>query len=57
MIDNLGAQAGGQNVAVASFYFDFATKKGAIPTRMLSSLLKQLVFGQEEILGGILRGH
>ena len=52
MINNLGAQAGGQNVAVASFYFDFATKKGAIPARMLSSLLKQLVFGQEEILGG-----
>jgi len=39
----------GQNVAVACFYFDFATQKEQSPMSTLSSLLKQVVCGLEEI--------
>ena len=49
VIDRLCDQAGGQNATVACFYFDFAARKEQSPTSMLSSLLKQLVYGLEEI--------
>jgi len=41
--------AKGQNVAVACFYFDFATRKEQSPTHILGSLLKQVVCGLENI--------
>ena len=49
VIDTLGDWARGQNVAVACFYFDFAAQKEQSPTSILSSLLKQVVCGLEEI--------
>ena len=49
VIDYLCDQAGGQNATVACFYFDFATEKEQPPARMLSCLLRQLVFGLEEV--------
>ena len=49
VIDSLCNQARGQNATVACFYFDFATQNEQSPTSMLGSLLKQLVFGLEEI--------
>jgi len=49
VIDYLCAQAGGQNDTVACFYFDFAAKKDQSPASMLGCLLRQLVFGLEEI--------
>jgi len=49
VIDNLCNRAGGQNVAVTCFYFDFAAQNEQSPASVLGSLLKQLVFGLEEI--------
>ena len=49
VIDTLGDWAKGQNAAVACFYFDFAAQKEQSPTSTLSSLLKQIVCGLEEI--------
>ena len=49
VIDNLCDQARGQNATVACFYFDFAAEKEQSPVVMLGSLLKQLVFGLDEI--------
>ena len=49
VIDALGDWARGQNVVVACFYFDFAAQKEQSPTSILSSLLKQVVCGLEEI--------
>ena len=49
VIDTLGDWARGQNAAVACFYFDFAAQKEQSPTSILSSLLKQAIFGLEEI--------
>ena len=49
VIDRLCDQAGRQDATVACFYFDFAARKEQSPTSMLSSLLKQLVYGLEEI--------
>ena len=49
VIDNLCNQARGQNGTVACFYFDFAIKNEQSPVNMLGSLLKQLVFGLQEI--------
>ena len=49
VIDNLCNQARGQNAIVACFYFDFAAQNEQSPVSMLGSLLKQLVFGLEEI--------
>ena len=49
VIDTLGDWAKGQNVAVACFYFDFAAQNEQSPTSILSSLLKQIVCGLEEI--------
>ena len=49
VIDYLCDQAGGQNATVACFYFDFAARKEQSLARMLGCLLRQLVFGLEEI--------
>ena len=49
VIDSLCDQAGGQDVAVACFYFDFATPKEQSSASMLSALLKQVVIGLEEV--------
>ena len=49
VIDTLGDWAREQNAAVACFYFDFAAQKEQSPTSTLSSLLKQVVCGLEEI--------
>ena len=49
VIDDLCNQARGQNATVACFYFDFAAKNRQSPTSILGSLLKQLVFGLEQI--------
>jgi len=51
VIDRLCDQAGGQNAAVACFYFDFAAQKEQSPTSVLGSLLKQAVGGLEEVPG------
>ena len=55
VIDTLGDWARGQNAAVACFYFDFAAQKEQSPTRVLSSLLKQVVGGLEEIPAKIVK--
>ena len=49
VIDWLCDQASGQKVAVACFYFDFATQKEQSSSSMLGALLKQVVSGLEEI--------
>ena len=50
-------QAGGQNVAVACFYFDFAAQKDQSSTSMLGALLKQVVSGMEEVPGEIVNAY
>ena len=49
VIDNLCNQTRGQDATVACFYFDSAAQEEQSPGNMLGSLLKQLVFGLEEI--------
>ena len=49
VIDALGDWARGRDVAVACFYFDFATRKEQSPTAILSSLLQQVISGLEKI--------
>ena len=49
VIDTLCDWARGQNAIAACFYFDFAAQKEQSPTAVLSSLLKQLVCGLENI--------
>ena len=49
VIDNLCNQTRGQNATVACFYCDFAAQNEQSLATMLSSLLKQLVFGLDEI--------
>ena len=49
VIDSLCDQAGGQNVAVACFYFDFAAQREQSSTSILGALLKQVVSGLEGI--------
>jgi len=48
VIDSLCGQAGGQNIAVACFYFDFAAQEQS-STSMLGALLKQLLVGLGEV--------
>jgi len=55
VIDTLCDQAEGGDATVACFYFDFAAQNEQSPTRVLGYLLKQLVFGLEEIPEEILR--
>ena len=49
IIDRLCDRAKGRNAAVACFYFDSAAQKEQSLTTVLSSLLKQLVCGLENI--------
>ena len=56
VIDSLCDQAGGQNVAVACLYLDFAAQKEQSSTSMLGALLKQVV-GGAEVPGGIARAY
>jgi len=49
VIDNLCSQARRRNTTIACFYFDFAAQNEQSSTRILSSLLQQLVFGLREI--------
>jgi len=53
VIDTLCDWAVGRNAAVACFYFDFASQKEQSPTAILSSLLRQIVGGLEEVPAGI----
>ena len=55
VIDTLGDWAREQNAAVACFYFDFADQKEQSPTTTISSLLKQVVCGLEEIPAKIIK--
>ena len=57
VIDSLCDQAGGQNVAVACFYFDFAAQKEQSSTSMLGALLKQVVGGLEDVPGEIAQAY
>jgi len=57
VVDHLSSQARGQNTTIACFYFDFASQNEQPPTRFLGSLLKQLVFGLEEIPEEILKAY
>jgi len=45
VVDYLGDQAIAQDMVVACFYFDFASREAQTPTNMLGSLLKQLLSG------------
>ena len=56
-IDSLCNQARGLNATVACFYFDFAAQNEQSPESMLGSLLKQLVFGLDEIPKEILEAY
>ena len=49
VIDSLCDRARGQNVAVACFYFDFASQKEQSPASVLGALLKQVVRGMEKV--------
>ena len=49
VIDTLCSQARGRTATVACYYFDFASQNEQSPTSILGCLLKQLVFGLEEI--------
>ena len=49
VIDTLCERAGGQNVAVACFYFDFAVRQEQSSTSALGALLKQLAVGLGEL--------
>ena len=57
VIENLCNQAKGRSVTVACFYFDFAAQNEQSPTIVLGSLLKQLVFGLEEIPEDVLEAY
>ena len=57
VIDSLCDQAGGQDVAVACFYFDFAAQKEQSPTSVLGALLKQVVGGLDEVPEEIARAY
>jgi len=49
VIDNLCDRARGQNLAVACFYFDFASQEEQSPVKVLGALLKQVVSGMERV--------
>jgi len=57
VIDNLCSQARGRNTTIACFYFDFAAQNEQSTARVLGSLLKQLIFGLEEIPEEILEAY
>ena len=49
VIDALCDQASGEDVAVACFYFDFASKNEQTAASMLGALLRQIVSGLDKI--------
>jgi len=49
VVDSLCDQARKRNLAVACFYFDFASQKEQSPTSMLGAILKQVVGGLAEV--------
>ena len=49
VIDTLCKQAVEENASVACFYFDFAVQEGQSPDTILSSVLKQVVSGLDEV--------
>ena len=49
VVDGLYDRAKEQNIAVACFYVDFAAREEQSPTKLLGSLLKQIVAGLEKI--------
>ena len=49
VIDTLCKQAMEENVSVACFYFDFAVQEGQSPDAILSSVLKQVISGLDEV--------
>ena len=55
VVDYLCDQAVEQDMAVACFYYDFASREAQTPTNMLGSLVKQLVTGLGEIPGDIVQ--
>ena len=57
VIECLCDQARGRNATIACFYFDFASQNEQSPAGVLGSLLKQLVFGLEEIPEEILEAY
>ena len=60
VVDHLCDQAIELGMAVACFYYDFASRGAQSPTNMLGSLLKQLVSGLGPVPGEIgqrFRGH
>ena len=57
VIDSLCSLAEGGNATVAYIYFDFATQNEQSPVNTLGYLLRQLVFGLEEIPEEISRAY
>jgi len=60
VVDYLCDQATERDMAVACFYYDFASREAQSPTNMLGSLLKQLVSGSGAVPGEVeqkFRGH
>ena len=49
VIDTLCKKAVEENTSVACFYFDFAVQEGQSPDAILSSVLKQVVSGLDEV--------
>ena len=49
VIDSLYDRVRGQNIAVACFYFNFASQKEQSPAGVLGALLKRVVSGMEKI--------
>ena len=46
-----------ENAGVACFYFDFAVQEGQSPDAILSSVLKQVVSGLDEVPEGIVKDY
>ena len=57
VIDTLCKQALGENAGVACFYFDFAVQTGQSPNAILSSVLKQVVCGLDEVPERIVKDY
>jgi len=57
VVDSLCDQAGGENIAVACFYFDFAAQKEQSLASVLGAILKQIVGGLDEVPGEITRAY
>ena len=55
VVDYLCDQAIEQDMAVACFYYDFASREEQTPTNMFGSLVKQLLIGLGEIPGEIVQ--